>query len=126
VRRDGATLELRWGTTRLALDVAVQPTGRGLRAGPADAYAGTYRMRFTPPLGESTEHTANVFERDSVLYMRITPPPFPELDAELVLRSAGTHRFTPVFQKEEGILDVEVDATLIFTVENGRASRVEL
>ena len=126
VRSDGASLEMRWGTTRIALDIAVEPTGRGRFAGSAEAYVGTYRMRFLGPQGESPESVLNVFERDSVLYLRITPAPFPDVDPEIVLQSAGTHRFHPAFQKDGKIYDVERDMVLVFTLENGRATGIEM
>ena len=126
VRSDGATLEMRWSTTRVAMDIAVEPTGRGRFAGSAEAYVGTYRMRFLSPQGESPESVLNVFERDSVLYLRITPAPFPDVDPEIVLQTAGTHRFNPAFQKDGKIYDVEGDMVLVFTIENGRATGIEM
>lgn len=126
VRSDGASLELRWGTTKVALDIAVEPTGRGRFAGSAEAYVGTYRMRFLGPQSESPESVVNVFERDSVLYLRVTPHPFSDVDPDIVLQSAGTHRFTPAFQKDGKIYDVERDMVLVFTIENGRATGIEM
>jgi hypothetical protein len=126
IRSDGTTLEMRWGTTRVALDISVEPTGRGRLAGSADAYVGTYRMRFVGPEGDGPESSMNVFERDSTLYVLITPAAFPDVDSEILLQTAGTHRFTPVFQKEGRIYDVERDAALVFTVVNGRATAIEL
>jgi hypothetical protein len=126
VRRDGATLEFRWGRTRAALEIAVTPTGRGRHAGSAEPYVGTYHMRLARPDGESPESTVDVFERDSALYLRITPSPFPDTDPEILLQGAGTHRFTPALQRDGRIFDVERDATFVFTVLHGRATAIEL
>ena len=128
VRRDGTTLEMRWGSTRIALDIAVESTGRGRFAGSGEAYVGTYRVRFVNPEGggESREQSVNVYEREDVLYMKFSRAPFPDVDSEIVLQSAGEHRFSPAFQKDGQIFDVERDATVVFTIENGKASGFEL
>lgn len=126
VRRDGTTLEMRWGSTRVALDIAVQPTGRGQPAGSGEAYVGTYRLRFAGSGDARRDLMVNVYEEDDVLYMSFSRPLSPDLDSVTVLQSAGTHRFHPVWQRHGEVYDVDREATIVFAVENGAATDFEL
>jgi hypothetical protein len=127
VRPDGATMRLRWGTVVVPLDVAVRASGRGRLPGTALAYVGTYRLRFSGPRAESGDHRADVFEEDSVLHLRLTPNPFPEYDPVVVLHASAEPRtFRPVFAKDGRVVDAEADARVVFSVEHGIASSLEL
>jgi hypothetical protein len=123
VRRDGATLQMRWAGIVVSLDVAVQPTGRGRLAGSSDAYVGTYQLRVDVASSDSRTVRADVFEKDSALYLRLTPNPFPDSDPVIELRSLpDSHRFQPAFRRNGEVFDLETGASIVFSVRNGRAS----
>jgi hypothetical protein len=126
VRRDGATLQMQWGTTVIALNVTVPPTRRRRSVVDGDAYRGSYRMNFVSERGESPEMAAEVQEREGRLYMRITPPFDESIDPDIALLPAGTHTFTPAFQKEGVILDVETEMKVVFHVQNGTATGFDM
>lgn len=127
VRRDGATLRLRWGALALPLDIAVQPTGRGQRASNGESYVGTYALRFSGRQADAAPVTAAVREVDGVVHMRLTPNPFEPAEPELELVPMGeAHAFRPAFRRDGRVFDVETEAKLVFSVENGRATGFEL
>ena len=126
VRRDGATLQMQWGTTAIGLDVTVTPTRRRRSVVDGAAYRGSYRMNFVSERGESPEMTAEVKEASGRLYLRITPPFDESIDPDIALLPAGTHTFTPAFQKDGEIQDVETEMKVVFHVQNGAATGFEL
>jgi hypothetical protein len=127
VRRDGATLQMRWASTVVSLDIAVQPTGRGRLATSGDVYVGTYQLRFAGGRDSSRTIRADIFEQDSALRLRLTPNPFPESDPVLELRPLpDEHRFQPAFRKNGEVFDVETSAAIVFTVRNGRATGFDM
>ena len=127
VRRDGATLQMRWAGTVVSLDVVVQPTGRGKLAGSSDAYVGTYLLRIAEAEPQSRAVRADVFEKDSALYLRLTPNPFPDSDPVIELRSLPvSHRFQPAFRTNGEVVDVETRGSIVFTIRSGRASRFDM
>ncbi len=126
VRRDGATLQMQWGTTVIALNMAVPPTRRRRTVVDGGAYRGSYRMNFVSERGESPEVPAEVTEKEGRLYLRITPPFDESIDPDIALLPAGKHTFTPAFQKDGVIQDVETEMKVVFDVQNGTATGFDM
>ncbi len=126
VRRDGATLQMQWGTTVIALNVVVPPTRRGRAVVDGGAYRGSYLMNFVSERGESPQMAAEVMEKGGRLYLRVTPPFDDSIDPDIALLPAGTHTFTPAFQKDGVITDVETEMKVVFHVQNGTATGFDM
>ena len=119
-----ATLRLHWGTTVIALHVAVQPTRPiVLSEEERGKYLGSYRL---PALsgGLAQPHMMEVFEAAGKLRARVLPALF-ENDAEFDLVPAGTGRFHPGWFREGKFFDVETDMAFMFVLQGGRAQSLE-
>lgn len=119
IRRDGATLEFRWGTVRLALDVAVRPSRPDVALTEEDVapYLGDYALTMVGPRGESPPMDLEVVLRDGRLVASVNEGMF-EME---FIPDEEPHRFWPAFVEDGQVVDVE-QFPVTFHVVDGRAT----
>jgi len=139
VTRDGATLDLQWGTTVIPLRVTVAPSRqREVADGDRARYVGRYRL--TPagsatgsatgshagPQGGVPETTFEVSDSGGRLHARMTPPlwgydPVADLVPD---RNDGEFRLS--FYRGGKLFGMETEVQIIFPESEGRANSLEL
>jgi hypothetical protein len=122
VQSDGAVLRMQWGTTIVPLHVRVEPSKpRTLTAAERAAYVGRYRM----PRPNGSERLIEVMETDDGVRGRMTPPRFAGFDADFDMIPLGDHRFRMGLRQGGKYFDAE-EVYFQFTVENGKATAIEM
>lgn len=119
IRRDGTTLEFRWGTTRIAMEVAVgasRPTV-ALEEKDVEPYLGMYSLTV-----ESAEEDLPPLEvelelRDGRLLGVVNQRMF----TMEFIPTGEPHRFWPAFMEDGRVVDVE-EFPVTFEVADGRAT----
>lgn len=127
VSGDAATLEMRWGTTALPLQIVVQPTKPvALQPEQRARYIGSFDMQMMEGIGWPTTGTFEVFERDGMLRGRLPFPVHPGDELEFDLVPAGRDRFSAGLYRDGKLFNIEMGATFEFDLEAGRATAVRL
>lgn len=126
VRREGMALRFRWASLAVTFDVAVEPTGRGRRAGAWDAYVGTYRLRLIGEAADTSDVRLDVFDDDGTLRVRLTPNPFGDGEKIELANGDAPHAFSAYLGKGARVREGEREAELLFLVRHGRATGIEL
>lgn len=119
----GATLELRWGTTAVPLEIAVTPAGtRDLTVREPARYDGRWRIA-----GDAAAAGTELTITDSAGTLHAHAAPAADgLDAEFDLLPDGDDRFHPGHVAQGAVLDLHPDVTLAFEVKDGRATALHL
>ena len=127
VEHNAAELHLQWGTTDVPLHLGIgQSAVAALGASERAAYTGTYHMTSLDPRSRIKSSTATVFDSAGVLRLRRERAPDQLYDAQYDLSPIGEHRFVPVMYKNGTLVGVEPAITIIFTVEGGHATGLEV
>lgn len=119
VRKDGATLEFRWGTTRIGMDVAVRASRPVVALEEEDVapYLGTYSLTMESAEGASPPMSLDVVLRDGRLLGLLNQGMF----TMEFIRTGEPHRFWPAFMENGEVVDVE-QFPVTFQVVDGRAT----
>ncbi len=115
VRRDGATLRLRWDESAISLAVDVPPTAparRRLTAHEVAAYLGEYQAWIFAESGDSTGMRQRLVYEDGRLQGIINEGPH-RFD---LVPAGGPHRFWFENRDDDGPVDVELARPVEFTV----------
>jgi hypothetical protein len=122
VHSEGAALRMHWGTTVVPLHVRVDPSRpRTLSAAERGTYVGRYRM----PMQGGQSRLIEILETPDGIRGRMTPPRFAGFDADFDLIPVAEHRFRMGLRKEGKYFDAE-EVYFQFTVENGKATTIEM
>jgi hypothetical protein len=123
VTRDGATLDLHWGTMVVPMRIMVEPSRPPTVAEDERArYVGTYRL--TPNGADTTVHEMTVVVSDSAgqLRARVTPALWGyDADFDLIPTSRD-RQFRPSFYRAGKPFGMEVEGVLLFQESDGRAT----
>jgi hypothetical protein len=122
VARDGATLQMNWGTTVIPLRVDVEAS-KVLALGPAQRaiYAGDFDVKWEPVAQNPNARRFTVFDSSNTLWMR-GPKRDPSLDATVEMVPAGNHKFLPAFYSAGKFIGVEADGSIVFDFDGGQVS----
>jgi len=138
VRLSGATLAMQWGTTRVALEIEVEPSYR-VAVSPAKAgpLAGTYTFAWAPPPRDSaappdsaSQGSAKTFQftlalRGDSLIGRWDPEPWPQA-GEVILLPIQDNWFITGFLEKGELWEISKDFVFEFDVQQGRARGFEV
>ncbi len=129
VRINGATLSMQWGTTRVALDVTVEPSYRvAATTREARPVPGRYDFQWTESEpGDSVKKTFTFtvsWKGDSILG-RWDPEPWPEAGEVLLIPIKDTWFVTGFLEKGE-LWEIEKDFVFEFDIRDGRAQGFEV
>ncbi len=120
-----AMLRMHWGTTFVPISVSVPATRPAfLAADKAGPYLGTYSLRFLGGEGPPFPIPVDFVVEDGRLRGRFHQPP-PDGDPVFDLIPIAEHRFHPVYYKDGQMSETDLETVVVFTVENGRATRFE-
>jgi hypothetical protein len=129
VRRDGASLEMQWGTTTIPLRIDV---GSGAAATatsePLTPYLGSYTVAFVAEPGDTAKPFVmklELFAKDGHLRGRLDPA-FPDNDPEFDLVPTGEHTFTGRYYKNGHVFEQDEETVIVFKIERGRAQGFEM
>jgi DUF2911 family protein len=141
IRVTGCTLAMQWGTTRVALDVKVEPThALTVARQEVAALLGRYRFAWTPPPPDSTKPatdttrqapdtappmTMTLTYENGMLMARLDPPPFPEAGTLVMIRIAPDW-FTPAMLQNGEVYDVWSEWVFEFARSGGRVTGFEV
>ena len=123
VTRDGATLDLHWGTVVIPMRITVEPTRAPTIAESERArYVGTYRL--TPNGSDSTVHELTLVVTDSAgqLRGRATPALWgydPDFD---LIATNRDRQFRPAFYRGGKPFGMEAEGVISFRESDGRAT----
>lgn len=119
VRRDGARLELRWGTTLIPMDVGVRPglPDVALTEEEAAPYTGTYQVTIQDESGQSPPLDLEVALRDGELTGVVGDGMF----AMRLLPTEEPHTFLLGYLEGGELVDVE-EFPVVFEMADGRAT----
>jgi hypothetical protein len=119
--RDGATLQLQWGTTAVAVRIEVEPTAPRrprLTAAATAPYLGHYQVWFYAENGDSTEMRHRLYHEDGRLKGTID-----DGRMKYELHPTGRpHQFWFELHDSAGPRDVELDGPVQFLLRSGRAA----
>ncbi len=121
VRATGATLAMQWGTTRVPLEIEVEPSYRlAMPAEKAAGYLGRYsfEMKEPPDTAKATTLTLT-FEKGSLIGTW-NPAPYPEWERFIMIPIAETW-FIPGFLVNGALYEVERGMVFEFSVTENRA-----
>ena len=119
-RANGATLDMRWGSVRVPLDITVQPSYRlALSREQALPYLGTYEYRRSGTPAHASAIALTIAWQDSMLVMRQVPKDEYYEGAALIRIREGW--FIPGIMDEGKLFDALYDMVFEFTVANGKA-----
>ena len=122
VHSEGAALRMHWGTTIVPLHVRVDPSKpRTLSASERDVYVGRYRM----PMQDGQSRLIEILATPDGIRGTMTPARFVGFDADFDMIPVGEHRFRMGLRKDGKYFDAE-EVYFQFTVENGKATAVEM
>ncbi len=124
----GATLLMQWGTTRVVLDIVVEPKFElATPAGQSGPYLGTYEFAWTDPEPGDTSGplTFTVSYRDGSLIGEWNPRPWPEA-GPFVLIPIHKNWFIPGFLENGELYEVDRDMVIEFAVQGRRAASFEV
>lgn len=138
VRLSGTTLAMQWGTTRVPLEIEVEPSYR-VAVSPAKArpLAGTYTFAWSPPPKDSSAapdsappDSVKTFQftlalRGDSLIGRWDPAPWPEA-GEVILLPIQDNWFITGFLEKGELWEISRDFVFEFDVQRGRARRFEV
>jgi hypothetical protein len=128
VTRDGATLEMHWGTTVIPLRITVPPSRpRDVSAGERAMYVGRYHLTPNGTDGNVAETTLEVTEASGQLHARATPPLW-GYDATIDLVPIGHDgEFRLSFYRGGKLFGMETEGQLAFRGDSaGHATTIEL
>jgi len=128
VTRDGATLDMHWGTTVVALRITVSPSRRqDIPAAERAMYLGRYHLTPNVPDGTVPETTLEVTEAGGQLHVRATPALW-GYDATFDLVPFGHDgEFRLSFYRDGKLFGMEADGQLAFRGDSaGHATTIEL
>jgi hypothetical protein len=124
VAREGATLQMQWGTNAIPLDVTV-PDSHGSPRPALDAqpYIGFYRVKFEPqePGGQEMELDMEIVAAEGRLRARFSPP-VPDMDPYFDLVPAAPGTFKPQYLKGGKVFESDEETAVVFQLANGRAT----
>lgn len=125
VRPTGATLQMAWGDTAVALDIGVHPS-RPLTVEPelAERFIGSYRLKQGAPFAEG-EGAFDISYEDGRLVGRWEHAPN-DLLRTVWLVHLGEGMFMPVETKDGELVDAQADIVFEFDPVEGRANGFEL
>lgn len=126
IRVDGGTLALQWGSTRVAMDLKVEPSHKvEITRQAAAPYLGSYRFQWKED-GDSTKpsNITLVYQNDRLI-ANWDSPPFPELATFVLIRIADNWFIFGQLQDGE-VYDVTPDWVFEFSVASGKASGFEI
>lgn len=127
VTGDAATLQMRWGTTAVPVQIVVQPTRPvALAAEERARYVGSYQLEVVEGLGWPTNARFDVFESGGTLRGRLPVPFHKGEDPEFDLVPAGRERFSPGLYRDGKLYNIEMGGTFEFDLEGDRAVAVRL
>jgi hypothetical protein len=124
VRMDGTVLTLQWGTTRVAVNVEVQPSYQlTVPAAIAEAYVGSYRYMWKDEAADSAKaQVLIVTHENGSLMARFEPAD--EYWNPIMLIPIADHWFIPgVFSKGK-LYEMEKEIVFEFAVTAGRAGEI--
>ena len=123
VTRDGATLDLHWGTTVVPMRITVEPSRPPTIAASERArYVGTYRLTPSDPDANIPELTFVVTDSAGQLRGRTTPALW-GYDADFDLVPTNRDRqFRPAFYRGGKPFGMEAEGVISFQESDGRAS----
>lgn len=123
VTREGATLQMQWGTTVVPLAVRVTPTKQPrLSAAEGKEYIGGYEMRFDKA---TRTMRLEVYEEKGLLRARVTPA-MPGTDGTLDLIPTGEGTFQMGIREKGELVEVSPEYLLVFRREGGSVRGFEL
>lgn len=126
VRGDGAVLDMRWGTTSVALEVVVQPSRPVVLTEERQAqFVGAYEMSFPAWTGWPAEGRLEIFATDGLLRGRLPFRLHPDDELEFGLIPSGGPRFNPGLLRGDELFNVEIGINVEFVVEEGHATAVK-
>ena len=129
VRSNGATLDMSWATTRVSVDVGVQPSlVAELPASDAAPYVGRYNfLPLTKEDSATSKQNAFIVTYERGILKGQFDPDDPYMKKFALIR-IGQDSFAPGVYDEKGIIYevLRPDLTVEFTRENGRGTAVEL
>jgi len=125
----GPELHMQWGTVDLPLHLAVDPvaaTTLSLTAEQRARYTGVYAIDYKDRRLTRRSRTYTVFDSAGVLRLRREVAPDNLYDAQYDLHPTGEHTFVPIMYKQGVLFGVEPAMTVVFSMENGHASALEV
>jgi DUF2911 family protein len=128
VTRDGATLDMHWGTTVVALRITVSPSrAPDISATERAMYVGRYRLTPNAPDGNVPETTLEVTEAGGQLHARATPALW-GYDAAFDLVPIGHDgEFRMSFYRSGKLFGMETDGQISFHGDSaGHATTIDL
>jgi hypothetical protein len=116
VSGDAAVLALAWGTTRVPMNVVVEPTAAvTLTAAKRAPYLGEYELTVMPGLGWPEEGNMKVHEADDgTLRAWMSFPIHPGDELEFDLIPAGEGRFHPGLYRDGELFNIELGVSFEF------------
>ena len=120
VSGDAAVLEMRWGGTRVPMQVLVEPSRAvTLEDEERTAFVGSYELDVVPGIGWPTEAELRVTERaDGTLRGWMSFPVHPGDELEFDMIPAGRDRFHAGLYRDGELFNVEVGVAFEFDVED--------
>ena len=120
VSGDAATLEMRWGGTRLPMQVLVEPTRAvTLEKASRATFLGDYDLSVAPGLGWPTEAELRVTERpDGTLRGWMSFPVHPGDELAFDMIPAGRDRFNPGLYRDGTLFNIEMAVAFEFEVDD--------
>jgi hypothetical protein len=126
IRVDGGTLVLQWGTTRVAMDVRIEPSHKiDISRHEAAPYLGSYRFEWKQEGDTTKPSNITLVYQNNRLIANWDAPPFPEMASFVLIRIADN--WFVFGQLDQGeVYDVDPDWVFEFAVASGKATGFEI
>jgi len=123
VRMDGTVLTLQWGTTRVAVNVEVQPSYQlTVPAAISEAYVGSYRYAWKDEPDSAKAVVLTVTYENGSLMARFQPAD--EYWNPIMLIPIADHWFIPGVYSKGKLYEMEKEIVFEFAVTAGRADEI--
>ena len=123
IRMDGTLLTLQWGTTRVAVNVEVQPSYQlTVPATTAEAYVGSYRFNWKDEPDTTKVFMLTVTHENGSLMARFQPAD--QYWNPIMLIPIADHWFMPGVYSKGKLYEMEKEIVFEFAVTAGRADEI--
>jgi hypothetical protein len=127
VTRDGATLDMHWGTTVIPMRVTVAPSRpRSVDAQDRARYVGRYRLTPAASQGGIPETTLEVLDSAGQLHARLTPALWGYDPTADLVPDRNDGEFHLAFSRAGKFFGMETDGLIAFPEGRGPAASLEL
>lgn len=127
VTRDGATLDMHWGTTVIPMRVVVEPSrAPNLADNERTMWVGRYRLTPTGSDGSVPATTLDVFDLAGQLHARTTPALWGYDPVADLVPDRNDGEFHLSFHRGGKLFGMDTDGLIVFAESGGRATGLEL